>query len=507
MKRAFKTELRLNKQQIRYCRLCCFATKLVYNWALDLCDKSFTDMMTNNETKAKQEGFSGEWNYQECKKYRQKWVDEYADKNNITDKKTKQYKEIARINGWVSISPTRNTLNGILKKAIDSNDPYFKTDWCANILKLVGSGIRGSALENFERAYKNFWNSNMSSSKPKKKKFVNSFRISINTTNENKGNPDLKLIPDAIPFVGPLKENEVSRYRVKVRIPSTVTKPVKLTPFSIKEQNIPINRISQATISNRANRWFISVLQDIPSNKSIATKEPIAVDLGINEYVTLTLSGIEKRYPTPLPLKNNLKKLQFLDYRMSRCKKVSSRYKSLKMRRAKFFLKTSNLRKEWLLNIVSKLTEHKDIYIEDLDVKAMVQSCRRKNVLDAAFGTFRLLLQSRCDETKSNLKIINKWYPSSKLCPKCNEKDKWDKEQGIRTCICGYSADRDYIGAFNLIRLHNKETIPVGFDSTGKKLPECVREVTGRESVLPEKTSKNAQEGQKTSGFCDELST
>ena len=92
------------------------------------------------------------------------------------------------------------------------------------------------------------------------------------------------------------------------------------------------------------------------------------------------------------------------------------------------------------------------IAIEDLNVSGMMSNKRlSKAVASQKFYEFRIKLEAKCKELGIELRIVDRWYPSSKRCPKCgrikNDLKLSDREY---QCTCGYIANRDYNASLNL---------------------------------------------------------
>ena len=74
-----------------------------------------------------------------------------------------------------------------------------------------------------------------------------------------------------------------------------------------------------------------------------------------------------------------------------------------------------------------------------------------KAVASQKFYELRTKLEAKCKETRIELRIVDRWYPSSKLCHECGtiKKDlKLSDREYI--CECGYHADRDFNASLNL---------------------------------------------------------
>ena len=92
------------------------------------------------------------------------------------------------------------------------------------------------------------------------------------------------------------------------------------------------------------------------------------------------------------------------------------------------------------------------ITIEDLNVKGMMKNKHlSKSVASQKFYEFRIKLEAKCKELGIELRIVDRWYPSSKLCHECGciKKDLKLSDRDY-ICQCGYHADRDYNASLNL---------------------------------------------------------
>ena len=64
---------------------------------------------------------------------------------------------------------------------------------------------------------------------------------------------------------------------------------------------------------------------------------------------------------------------------------------------------------------------------------------------------FRTLLTNKCKENNIELRIANRFYPSSKMCNQCGTIHKELKlKDRVFKCECGHEVDRDYNASCNL---------------------------------------------------------
>ena len=93
------------------------------------------------------------------------------------------------------------------------------------------------------------------------------------------------------------------------------------------------------------------------------------------------------------------------------------------------------------------------ITIEDLNVKGMMKNRHlSKAVASQKLSEFRIKLQFKCKENNIELRIVDRFYPSSKKCHDCGHiKTDLKLSDRIYKCDnCGYKSDRDFNASLNL---------------------------------------------------------
>ena len=96
-----------------------------------------------------------------------------------------------------------------------------------------------------------------------------------------------------------------------------------------------------------------------------------------------------------------------------------------------------------------------------------------KVVAGQKFYEFRVKLKKKCDENSIELRVVDRFYPSSKLCNCCGfiKKDLKLSDR-IYRCNCGYIEDRDINGFFDDKAAQSEEV--AGWSESGiKKLKNC----------------------------------
>lgn len=226
-------------------------------------------------------------------------------------------------------------------------------------------------------------------------------------------------------------------------------------------------RIKSGTVSRKAGRYYVSVLIDMPdTEKPQLNTFGLGIDLGIKEFAVMSNGIVKKNINKTAKLRKLEKQLK----REQRC--LSRKYEDVKkhnkkkgeatrqniqkqlLRVQKLHQRIDNIRTDYMNKTIAEIVKNKPSYItiEDLNVKGMMKNRHlAKAVASQKFYEFRIKLETKCKETGIELRIVDRWYPSSKLCHKCRSLKK-DLKLSDRKyiCKCGYHADRDFNASLNL---------------------------------------------------------
>jgi len=219
-------------------------------------------------------------------------------------------------------------------------------------------------------------------------------------------------------------------------------------------------RILSATVSRKADRWFVSlgVEQEI-EDPLPALREPVGVDLGVKTLATFSNGFV---VDNPTALQSRLRKLRKLQKRLSRQNKGSNNWMKTKLRIAKLYWHISNIRKDVLHKATTHLAKnHSTIVIEDLNVSGMMKNRKLSRAIsDIGFGTFRTMLEYKTQWYGSKLVVADRFFPSSKQCSGCGEtRDILLSERVYHCPSCGLVLDRDLNAARNLVAISSMETV------------------------------------------------
>ena len=221
-------------------------------------------------------------------------------------------------------------------------------------------------------------------------------------------------------------------------------------------------KIKSGTVSIKAGRYYVSALVELPDAEITNNSgEGIGIDLGLKK---LAIVSNGKTYKN-INKSARVKKLEKQLHREERClsrkyenlKKGESAQKNIQKQRLKvqkLHHRMDNIRTDHINKTIDEIVKTKPSYItiEDLNVSGMMKNRHlSKAVASQKFYEFRTKLKVKCDDNGIELRIVDRFYPSSKLCHCCGSMKK-DLKLSDRTykCSCGYVEDRDFNASLNL---------------------------------------------------------
>ena len=330
------------------------------------------------------------------------------------------------------------------------NREYIPNNQDKKWIKEVSSKATKQAIMNGDKAFRDFFKGAKGFPRFKKKK-----------------NQDVKA------YFPKNNKTDWTLERHRVKIPTLGW--VRLKEFGY----IPINSIVKSgTVSQKADRYYVSILveeTDIEiSNGNIGIKifnhnsEGLGIDLGIKEFAVCS-DGIKfkniNKTSTIKKIEKKLKREQ---------RKLSRKYESLKIRNKKekggnatrqniqkqivkvqkLHQRLTNIRTDYINKTVFSIIKQKPSYItiEDLNVKGMMKNKHlSKAIASQKFFEFKTKLTVKCKENHIELRIVDRFYPSSKTCSSCGKVKKDLKlSDRIYKCDCGFTIDRDLNASINL---------------------------------------------------------
>lgn len=225
--------------------------------------------------------------------------------------------------------------------------------------------------------------------------------------------------------------------------------------------------VRSGTVSKKAGRYYISVLVDIPVSEKVknpgsSSGSGIGIDLGIKEFAVCSDGTVYKNINKTAKVKQIEKQLRRAQRSLSRMyenlkKGGTTQKKNIskqKLKVQKLHQKLDNIRTDYENKIISETVKTKPSYIvlEDLNVRGMMKNRHlAKAVAAQKFYEFRIKLTAKCHQNGIEIRIADRFYPSSKRCHCCGKINKGlSLSDRIFRCECGYTADRDFNASLNL---------------------------------------------------------
>ena len=321
------------------------------------------------------------------------------------------------------------------------NNEYIPNNQDKKWIKEVSSKATKQAIMNGDKSFRDFFKKAKGFPKFKKKK-----------------NQDVKA------YFPKNNKTDWTLERHRVKIPTLGW--VRLKEFGYIPKN---SVVKSGTVSQKADRYYVSILVEETDIKiSNPNNAGVGIDLGIKEFAVCS-DGIKfkniNKTSTVKKVEKKLKREQ---------RKLSRKYESLKIRNKnikegratrqniqkqiikvqKLHQRLTNIRTDYINKIVSSIIKQKPSYItiEDLNVKGMMKNKHlSKAISSQKFFEFKTKLMSKCKQNNIELRIVDRFYPSSKTCSNCGKIKKDLKlSDRIYKCDCGFTIDRDLNASINL---------------------------------------------------------
>ena len=224
--------------------------------------------------------------------------------------------------------------------------------------------------------------------------------------------------------------------------------------------------IKSGTVSKRAGRYYVSVLveTDEETINPVLRKEGLGIDLGLKDFAVLSNEVTYRNINKSSNVKKLEKKLKREQKALSRKLEAKKRktkggsYSNIEKQKQKvqrLHQRLDNIRTDYLNKCVCEIVKTKPSYItiESLNVKGMMKNKHlSKAVANQKFYEFRTKLSAKCNANGIELRVVDTWYPSSKMCHSCGclKADLKLSDRVFRCPHCGAVMNRDLNAALNL---------------------------------------------------------
>lgn len=220
-----------------------------------------------------------------------------------------------------------------------------------------------------------------------------------------------------------------------------------------------------ANISFDGKYWYLSYTEDVENQVTNLPDytDGVGIDLGIKTLATMS-NGTKvpniKTFRRVRILNKRLKRLQrkvSRKYLINKCNKHNKTKNIIKLeRRIKLIHRSlKNIRINHIRKFVSELVKKQPQYIaiEDLNVKGMMRNkYLAKDIANCSFYTIKEYLVRKAKERNIVVRLVDRFYPSSKTCSNCGSYKKDLKlSQRVYHCnSCQVKIDRDFNASLNI---------------------------------------------------------
>ena len=240
------------------------------------------------------------------------------------------------------------------------------------------------------------------------------------------------------------------------------------TDFDIP-QGRDVAKFYNARISFNGFKWFLSFAMECENQAPTLTDKTMGIDLGVKELAIVACGEEQKTFHNI----NKSKKMKQLEKKIKhKQRSVARKYEANKV--GNTYHKTNNIIREELEirrlrkrqsdirhNYIHQVTHElvsmlpRTVVMEDLNVSGMMKNRHlSKAVQEQCFYEFIRQMKYKCEWNGIEFIQVDRFYPSSKTCSNCGTIKK-DLKLSDRTFVCpdcGFTIDRDYNAALNLMR-------------------------------------------------------
>jgi putative transposase len=258
----------------------------------------------------------------------------------------------------------------------------------------------------------------------------------------------------------PLKQNNKTYYldfnksRIKIQ---SMKQWLRVKGLS----QIPLDsEIANATLVRKVNDYYIHITTFSTKEVKVIPEASVGIDFGCNSQLTLS-NGIKISYQ--VPVSTRIKRLDRKIMKGNRHKKAKTKnlIKDLD-KRAKAYSKLNNKKKDIRNKVVNAITtNYKYIAFQDESISNWKQLGHGKKIQFSGIGG---IIEDLKNKSHTPI-VVDKWFPSTQLCPSCNKKNIISLEERNYICSCGYTNDRDIKSAIMIKRegLKNNNLVPMEY--------------------------------------------
>lgn len=265
----------------------------------------------------------------------------------------------------------------------------------------------------------------------------------------------------------PQGSNQIQWTKNKIKIP-------KLGYVKWAKHRKLSGRLVSTTTKYEGGHWWLIALCETKKSIRPIDDDVVGIDLGLKDWIVTSDGEVFNLHPSLLDREEQVKTEQ---RKLSKKQKGHNRTKQRKkLQRAHMkvkFARNDNAHK--VSAAIAK--QYSCVAIEDLNIKGMMKNRNlARKIAQVSWGQLKTYLTY-----KTNVKLVNRWYPSSKICSRCGHKQPMPLNIRTYECgSCGFVIDRDLNAAINIkqITFGTKGNYVCGDTNTGDEIRSSSRHVS-----------------------------
>ncbi|WP_354645365.1 RNA-guided endonuclease InsQ/TnpB family protein [Kitasatospora camelliae] len=210
---------------------------------------------------------------------------------------------------------------------------------------------------------------------------------------------------------------------------------------------------STVTVSqDAAGRWFVSLLCDDRPTMPAPVNAAVGIDAGITALVTLSTG---EKITNPRHERRDRERLAKAQRELAGKAEGDGANRARARRKvARVHARIADRRRDFLHKLTTRLVrENQTVVIEDLSVGNMIKNRKlSRAIADASWSELRSMLEYKTRWYGRELVVVDRWFPSSKLCGACGAiAARMPLTVRAWQCDCGAVHDRDVNAARNIL--------------------------------------------------------
>jgi putative transposase len=237
-------------------------------------------------------------------------------------------------------------------------------------------------------------------------------------------------------------------------------------------------KLVSTTTKYEGGHWWLIALCETNKYARPIGEDVVGLDLGLKDWVVTSDGEVFDIHPSLIEREERVKKIQRQlskkqkdsNNRIKQCKKLQVAHMKVK------YARNDNAHK--VSTAIAK--QYSCVAVEDLNIKGMMQNRHlARRIAQVSWGQLKLYLAY-----KTNVKLVDRWYPSSKTCSRCGHVQKMPLLIRTFECDrCKFLINRDLNAAINLkqITFGTKENYACGDTAIGEAVANTSRYVSQKQ--------------------------